>query len=792
MSKEAANNPEEFDLRPSPRVLPMLGEIDLDQWRCLAELIDNSVDGFLHAARAGHAPIDPEVNVDLPTADKADAVVRIRDNGPGMTAATLQNAVSAGWSGNNPMDNLGLFGMGFNIATARLGTTTEVWTTQRGDLEWHGLEINFDTLRKQRHFKTPHLRRPKADALQHGTEVIIKHLKPAQRQWLARASNHTQLRKKLSQTYSAMLRANGNPLTFKLFVRNTRVLSRVHCVWNEERTVTIADLGLVPAVINFDHTLPNKPYCTNCMSWLPPESPVAEACPICGASETLVIRPRRIRGWVGIQRYLDRTEFGLDIIRNGRKIELSNKELFVWKGEDGDETEYPIDDPRSRGRIVGEIHFDHCRVSYSKDRFDRTDPSWSEMVTLLRGEGPLRPDKARGLGYTNNQSPLFKLFRAFRRTSPQTKVAGAWQRIMVVKNNDRAMEFASQFHDGVPDYQADTKWWELVEEADRELLLGPTPAPLAPSGPTVTPPPLDLPGGLLDDDGVPPVLDPVAQPSPSQPGIGPRIETPSLTRKYVHASSGVSWNIRAFEVDPRDPGLPPDSPWALELTDTATRTYQFLYDKQHLAFRSTTLTPIDGLLLEIASKTADYLRGGGTPPTLASVLAELRKNYGDDVNLDPRQMQPDAAELLQVIARSIASNCPEADRAALFNELSVDEQQVIMRRLATRKIKPSDVISDGSFIQHAPTEYVGLFVERYPEYCFDGKIWDDPYEVLDYGNTEITSAARAVTRDRYKSLINDVVWLSSQEMSTLGSAAREELVRALMSLRLLQPDNESA
>lgn len=109
----------EFDLRPDPRVLPMLGEINLEQWRCLGELIDNSVDGFLHALRAGQS-IDAEIYVDLPTADKPDAVVKIRDNGPGMTPDVLQKAVSAGWSGNNPIDNLGLFGMGFNIATARL------------------------------------------------------------------------------------------------------------------------------------------------------------------------------------------------------------------------------------------------------------------------------------------------------------------------------------------------------------------------------------------------------------------------------------------------------------------------------------------------------------------------------------------------------------------------------------------------------------------------------------------------------------------------------------------------
>jgi len=56
-----------------------------------------------------------------------------------------------------------MFGMGFNIATARLGTITRVWTTRPGDTEWVGLEINFDLLIQQRHFRTPMLTRPKID-----------------------------------------------------------------------------------------------------------------------------------------------------------------------------------------------------------------------------------------------------------------------------------------------------------------------------------------------------------------------------------------------------------------------------------------------------------------------------------------------------------------------------------------------------------------------------------------------------------------------------------------------------
>ncbi len=43
----------DFNLEPDPRVLPMLGEINIDQWRCVAELVDNAVDGFLKESRAG-------------------------------------------------------------------------------------------------------------------------------------------------------------------------------------------------------------------------------------------------------------------------------------------------------------------------------------------------------------------------------------------------------------------------------------------------------------------------------------------------------------------------------------------------------------------------------------------------------------------------------------------------------------------------------------------------------------------------------------------------------------------
>lgn len=164
---------QEFDLTPDPRVLQMLGEINLPQWRCLAELIDNSIDGFMHAARAGATIEAPEIGVVAPMADNESARITVRDNGPGMSFEALEHAVRAGWSGNDPLSNLGLFGMGFNIATARLGLVTEVWTSRKGDPEEVGVRIDLDELRSTRNFKVPRHTRPKPDHEAHGTTIII-------------------------------------------------------------------------------------------------------------------------------------------------------------------------------------------------------------------------------------------------------------------------------------------------------------------------------------------------------------------------------------------------------------------------------------------------------------------------------------------------------------------------------------------------------------------------------------------------------------------------------------------
>ena len=56
----------------------------------------------------------------------------------------MYQQLEAGWSGNDPISKLGLFGMGFNIATARLGKKTEVITSTKGSKEF--IKVTIDLL----------------------------------------------------------------------------------------------------------------------------------------------------------------------------------------------------------------------------------------------------------------------------------------------------------------------------------------------------------------------------------------------------------------------------------------------------------------------------------------------------------------------------------------------------------------------------------------------------------------------------------------------------------------------
>ena len=504
-----------------------------------------------------------------------------------------------------------------------------------------------------------------------------------------------------------------------------------------------------------------------------------ETCPTASPNCSIEGSPRRIRGWVGVQRYLHNTEFGIDFIRNGRKIEIGNKDLFTWSDGDTQVVEYPIDDPRNRGRFVGEIHIDHCRVSYTKNRFERDDPSWSEMVHVVRGDGPLRPKAATQLGYEANLSPLYKLFQAFRRSSPQG-TNGLWSKVLVVKDNDRAQEMGGNFAGGETEYLDDERWWQLVEEQDKAILgqthdLGDPP---------------DIPDDFVDEpDADPRAGDTVEPDSPAPPPPPPRRGLHDLTRKYVHPTFRVEYEIQAFAVQPDDPKLVAGAPWAFHLDEVATRTYAFLVDLRNEMFRSTTMTPLDALLTELTYRTVDFLKGQAQDLTVAGVLADFRREYCVDSRLDPTEIIAFASNVLDEIARAVTDLLAPGQGTGLYEELSEAEKGAIAQRMAIRNVpNHAEAVSDGSFWVYADPRSLGGLFSRHPELFLDGKYWEEPYDTLNYGDPQITEDAKARILARYNAYIDDAVRLANQTPADLESTSRDNLIRAACSLRLLRSD----
>lgn len=777
---------EGFNLTPEPRILPMLGEINLPQWRCIAELIDNSVDGFLRAQRNGAGLTGLRVHVGLPFATTNIPKVVVRDNGPGMSQEMLEMAVRAGWTANEPHGNLGMFGMGFNIATARLGTRTSVWTTKSGDPEWYGLTIDFQTLVNQRHFLTPRITRPKADPLEHGTEVTIEQLKPENADWFSKTANRNRVVRELGRAYSCMLRSNGVPLSFALQVNTTQVRGRQHCVWGDGdplRIVSTPRHGEVDAFQAVNVDLGDRLFCSACWQWLQAD---VRVCPSCDSPDQVVSRLRRIHGWLGIQRYLSARDFGIDFVRQGRKIEIANMDLFNWDNDGALEPEYPIDDPRFRGRIVGEIHLDHARVTYTKDRFDRDDLAWDEMVRAVRGEAPLRPDRARELQYELNTSPMSLLFQAFRRSTPHRQIAGAYAKLLMVPDNDLATELANRFYAGESEYQSDVKWYELAEQKDGELLSGPTDG--TENGARTA----DL-SGFSDSEEPDHDVDVNSDlVEPNQPTVQPPLRVPlaAMSRRYVNDTTQLRWVVEAFHVASNDPDLGgPEEPW--QLIPNGQGGYQFLVNHDHTVFQSATMTPLDALLAHLAWMAVDFQREQGPGTTFGNVLADLRDRYATHSRLDPISLSVEASNTITTIGRSLSRNVDDGDGNILFQELSPSEQDMVRHRMAARTVpNPQSVVNEGKFLAYAPGGAVASFFERHPELFLDGKYWEAPYASLDYGSESATAEARSRVVQRFVDLLRDADWLAEQDPSNLAEAGRSRLLRAALALDLLAPDIE--
>ncbi|MGK8505266.1 ATP-binding protein [Nocardia asiatica] len=782
-------------ITPSARVLRMLGEIEFDEWQCIAELVDNSFDDFTEIRRAGMPWVGGyHVSVRLPGSANGELVVE--DTGRGMDRERLERAVRAGWSGNDMHDKLGLFGMGFNVATARLGRRTRVLTTRQGDPEWIGVDIDLDRIDDD--FEADDLVEPKSDLNEHGTKIIVSRLNPGRAEWLRKNGAH--LRNHLGGVYSWIL--ENTP--FDLTVGGTRVKPVRHCRWGDDRAVLYNRKERIPAYIPIDKKLEDGLACADCGQWQLPGQQVCEHC----GGDRLNLRERRVHGWLGIQRYLDKREYGIDFLRNGRKILRWDKRIFVWRNPHGEvgneEIEYPTEMAHQGGRIIGEIHLDHVPVTYQKNAFEYDDRSWKSAVEMLRGRGPLLPQRAKDAGYhQENDSPLAQLVKGYRRNDPGERYLIPGDANGKGPIHAETRTWGREFQNGNLKYQTDSVWWQAVVDYETAKRGGKRDkvAASTPDGPdeVAVIEALGLSGSMggtthhpnenQAQSATPQNLSSTVTTSPAAGGLALQRETkqerinrysadstayPTLSKPFGHPEIGY------VQIDARRlaKGVLEDDKGNLTpilLDQQRGMTFVAYLDPEHEVFTRFGVDPADLLIAEVAALLkvqADITWSHSQ--TMAAIRAESLPNTALDANL----IRAEAQELLEEVRQRMAVALDRTgDPERAFQLLTPDElTSTETAMIADGKVaRAGELGTNGNFLLHAPALFLVRLVEAWPEAFMDEKVFQGLY-------TGVTSlGARRLSVARTVGYLADVATQASYPVVNLPS----QLERTRLSIQLL-------
>lgn len=771
--------PATLNLTPSPRILEMIAEVDLQLHQCLAELVDNSLDELVEAS-ARDMTLEPRIDVKLPTAGSADksSEISVCDNGRGMSPEQLREALSAGTSGKQRFGSLGLFGMGFNIASARLGAITEVRTGREGDDQWVVATIDLLAMQRQLSYDVP-LRYEAKSREEHGTLVTVTKLREdvVIRLRSTRAVRDTMAH--LGRIYTYMLRDpkgghSGAELMGgagqRLYVNERAVSPRIPCIWDPSRSVIYKGTS-VPAATGINIPLTNAYACMNCGRWY---TTAYGKCIDCESNE-IEERERHIGGWLGIQRFADKSDFGLTFLRHGRAITYQDKSLFNWETPDGDfELEYPIE--LGMGRIVGELHLDHAPVNVRKTSFDTSSQEWRFMVEKVRGPEPLRPRHAMRLVGHENTSPMSQFFNAYRETRPGLRylVPGNGETSI----HEQAKSWGAKFRDGDPEYLTDEKWYKAAVDHDR-IKDGPPPEPN----------PHSEEDSWLDDEGLGHLL----RGGQDEPSESTRTEEPepvkSETReerfaRYRTAATLLPDTDREVRIGTSQPVLRVYVTTGVDLTEDGQRqpyAIQIVAGEIEVYVDSSTSliaqygwSPMNVALVCAAPRLMSvYSVTGSIDQLVASILDQF-----PDRRVDPAAVRSRGDSLLDDMRDRLA-RLPSKDPDSYWSGLSGEARRAAEANAVhlAPHIDWIAAVDSGEFARYLGAEGVLDLVTNSPELVLDGALFRTTYKSLG----EETQADQVA---RVGALLADL------QRMTAGAPARNsvELSRLLLTADLLEEE----
>lgn len=783
----------EFDLTPDPKVLIALTHTPLQPLDALCELIDNSIDSFQVAKLQG-APIEfPLIIVELPGAaeiNRGEGIVRIRDNGSGLTADLAEKALRAGYSGNKPYDSLGLFGMGFNISTGKLGRVTRFLTARKEDQDAIEVVVDLIKLQERRSYKVPVISRPKPQEFSHGTVVEVHGWWPdgnPNSGFVKKLANYgkNEIRRQIGRRYATILKEEK----VRILIGNEACEPFEHCVWDSSRSVERRGLGRIAAVFSFNNVVGTQNRCSACSDLIPAGE---KLCSTCGSASFTTLE-ERIRGWVGIQRFDDASDFGIDLIRNGRAIRIAEKGAFF---EFTDELknvikDYPIDSPY--GRIIGEVHLNHVPVDFLKQDFQRSSPEWQRVVSFLRGDSSLQPTQP---GAENNQSPIFKLYQGYRRVRTPGKTdmyMGYWdvdsekpKRI----SREIEKEYYAKFKDKLSGYYDDAEWWKLVEQADQRpvpqlvdcpeckaqnlkeaevcqvcgyVLIGKSclnpecAKTIAKSAVTC---------GFCGTSQVPEIEEPwkcdvCGEGNPPETKACRRCAKPRGTEHPASIGyliqnadkddelsiSGCSVQLADGNYNPpidvitRVTRVPIETSWQgsrVPILAFKAEQIQVFVDKSHPVFRTYRVRAEPLIAAEVAQflfeNNRSLLGKGNSAAHSISNLTwlVLRKRWGETLEDSVDDIKEDIRRLFDAIRGRLPALTREK-AADLFDDLSEIQKKNMVSRMLGRNLdisKLGQLKSTGEFLPYVDEDTVVAIFRKFPAVFFDGGVWNVPFMTI--------------------------------------------------------------
>ncbi len=779
------------DITPTPRILRILGDIPFAAWQCLSELMDNSLDTFTDAENKGKTIETPRIDIfwsndSVPAKDRE---IIIEDNGLGMELEILQKAAKAGYSSNDPIHNLGLFGMGFNIATARLGDETIFLSATPESNEWVGIRINFEQLIKDQTFSAPIVREPKKNPHESGTRVIVRNLKDGIFSEIRR--KESAIRRQLKTIYTPILSKNK----ILVFIQGKQLSPRPHCVWSDSRFVIRKGIK-VKAIQRINRDLGETYFDTFRNRYLTADESIDLDIAISKGDvlpSHIVKRSRRLKGWIGIQRYAHPTDFGIDLIRNGRKILMGDKSLFGYENPDTGTfiSEYPIElGSTVGGRIVGALYVDYLIPTYQKNGFDTTDRVWRLTVEAIRGAGPILPKQRKILGYDgDNMSPLGKLVNAYRRTDPGTK--------KLAIPNSLAREFAKRFFAGELEYKSDEKWYKVAQEKDRERGEGGKKQTPVNIGDT----PSDDIASYLPDDSTTPDSEDIGDTgltvSPSSQGtvvVSPR--PANSKRDQLILDSEKEESLSGIYSYNTSPGL---EVTAWRLRDGQIRIQgkrvpyhffqdgievDFFYDQTHPILAEYPLSPKQLLLQGLAEKFA--LRDPGA--SIQFAFMGLIENHLAEERINAQALQERAHSIVSDIRERLPSLLGHRFLKVkdVIQQVEAEEEE-LAKRLLDEAPHLLDAYQESNEQAIQSLAFVGdatvkRLIAEFPEEFLDKKLFVLPYENLNIGTDAVRERLRKSALDRILSYFSDVVLL----LQGGRSQGKQELLRHANTLFLLE------